>query len=102
MFFPKPVSFSGSSCLLNKGKETFLKDVEDCCKEEGQSEEDEQFVGQFPPVVLQDQFPPQVNGSCHIFKFFICFQHSPGGGGCNEADEEGTLQRNYNFCTQAH
>lgn len=71
-----------SASQLNEGEETFLKDVEDGGEEEGQSQEDEQLVCQLPPVVLQDQFPPQVDGSCHAFKLLVGFLHRPGGGGC--------------------
>lgn len=74
--------------LLNEREETLLEDVEDGGEEEGQSQEDEQLVRQLPPVVFEDQFPPQVNGSRHVFKLLVGFLHRPGGGGCGEEEEK--------------
>lgn len=71
---------------LNEREETFLKDVEDGGEEEGHGQEDEQLVCQLPPVVLEDQFPPQVDGSCHVFELLVGFLHRPGGGGCGEEE----------------
>lgn len=75
------------STWLNEGEETFLKDVENSSEEEGQSQEDQQLVRQLPTVVLQDQLPSQVDGSCHVFKLLVGFLHCPGGGGCGEEEE---------------
>lgn len=72
---------------LNEREETLLQDVEDGGEEQGHSQEDEQLVCQLPPVVLKDQFPPQVDGSCHVFKLLVGFLHRPGGGGCGEEEE---------------
>lgn len=71
---------------LNEGEETFLEDVEDGGEEEGKSQEDEQLVCQLPSVVLQDEFPSQVDGSRHVFKLLIGFLHCPGGGDCGEEE----------------
>lgn len=73
--------------MLNEGEEAFFKDVEDGGKEEGQSKKDQQLVRQFPPVVLQDQLPPQMDGPCHVFKLLVGFQHCPGGANCGEREE---------------
>lgn len=70
-----------SAARLNEGKEAFLEDVKDSGEEEGQSQEDEQLVRQLPPVVLEDQLPAQVDGSSHVLKLLVGFQHCPGGGG---------------------
>lgn len=67
---------------LNEREEAFLQDVEDRGEEESQSEEDEQLVCQLSPVVLEDESPPQVDGSCHVFELLIGFLHRPGGSGC--------------------
>lgn len=67
---------------LNEREEAFLQDVEDRGEEESQSEEDEQLVRQLSPVVLEDESPPQVDGSCHVFELLIGFLHRPGGRGC--------------------
>lgn len=72
----------GCISWLNKREKAFLQDVEDSGEEEGQSEEDEQLVCQFSPVVLEYEFPPQVDGSSHVFELFIGFLHRPGGSGC--------------------
>lgn len=45
------------SFWLNEGEEPFFKDIEDGSEEEGQSQEDEQLVCQFPSIVLKDQLP---------------------------------------------
>lgn len=79
--------FKESPWELNKRKEPFLKDVEDSGEEEGQSQEDEQLVGQLPPVVLEDQLPPKVDGSRHVFKLLVGFLHCSGGGACGEEEE---------------
>lgn len=73
---------------LNKREETLLKDVEDGGEEEGQSQEDEQLVRQLPPVILEDELPPQVDGSCHVSELLVGFLHRPGGGGCGEEEEK--------------
>lgn len=79
--------FKESPWELNKRKEPLLKDVEDGGEEEGQSQEDEQLVGQLPPVVLEDQLPPEVDGSRHVLKLLVGFLHRPGGGACGEEEE---------------
>ena len=67
---------------LKEREESFFQDVEDSGEEESQSKEDEQLVCQLSPVVLEDESPPQVDGSCHIFELLIVFLHRPGGSGC--------------------
>lgn len=69
---------------LNEREETFLEDVEDGGEEEGQSQEDEQLVRQLSAVVLEDQLPPQVDGSRHVLELLVGFLHCPGWGGCGE------------------
>lgn len=66
---------------LNEDEDAFFEDVEDGGEEEGQSQEDEQLVRQLPPVVLEDQLPPQVDGSRHISELLVGFLHRPGGCG---------------------
>lgn len=73
---------------LNEREKSFLKDVEDRGKEESQSQENEQLVRQLSSVVLEDQIPPEVDGSCHVFKLLVGFLHCRGGGGCYEEEEE--------------
>lgn len=63
---------------LNEREETFLEDVEDGGEEEGQSQEDEQLVRQLSAVVLEDQLPPQVDGSRHVLELLVGFLHCPG------------------------
>lgn len=65
---------------LYEREEPFLEDVEDGGKEEGQSQEDEQFVCQLPPVVLEDQLPAEMDCSRHGFKLIVGFLHCSGGG----------------------
>lgn len=67
---------------LNEREEAFLQDVKDSGEEESQSEKDEQLVRQLSPVVLEDEPPPQVDGSCHVFELLIGFLQCPGGSGC--------------------
>lgn len=59
-------------------KESFLEYVEHCGEEEGQREEDEQFISQLPAVVLGDEFPPQLNGPSHGFEFIVGLLDGPG------------------------
>lgn len=77
-----------SASCLDEGEETFLQDVEDGGEEKGQSQEDEQLVRQLPPVILEDQFPAQVDGSCHVLKLLVGFLHRPGRSGCGEEQKE--------------
>lgn len=67
---------------LNEREEAFLQDVEDSGEEERQSKEDEQLVCQLSSVVLENESPPQVDGSCHVSELLIGFLHRPGGSGC--------------------
>ena len=69
---------------LNEREEAFLEDIEDRGEEESQSQENEQLVCQLPSVVLEDQIPPEVDGSRHVFKLLVGFLHGRGGGGCYE------------------
>lgn len=85
------------SLFLNEGEEAFLEDVEDSGKEEGQSQEDEQFVSQLSSVILKDQLPPQVDGSRHVFKLLIGFLYRPGGGGCDEEEKYQRFKRDGDF-----
>lgn len=66
---------------LDEGEEAFFEDVQDGGEEEGHGQEDQQFVRQLPPVVLEDQLPPKVDGSRHGSKLLVGFLHCSGGGG---------------------
>lgn len=70
--------------MLKKREEALLKDIKNGGEEQGQSQEDEQLVGQLSTVVFEDQFSPEVDRPGHAFKLLIGFQHSSGGGPCNE------------------
>lgn len=67
---------------LNEREEAFLQDVEDSGEEERQSKEDEQLVCQLSSVVLENESPPQVDGSCHVSELLIGFLHRPRRSGC--------------------
>lgn len=56
---------------LQEGEQSFLEDVENCGEEEGERQEDEQFVSQLSTVVLGDEFPPQLYGPCHGLELII-------------------------------
>lgn len=66
--------------MLKKREEALLKDIKNGGEEQGQSQEDEQLVGQLSTVVFEDQFSPEVDRPGHAFKLLIGFQHSSGGG----------------------
>lgn len=66
---------------LQEGEQSLLKDVEDCGEEEGECQEDEQFVSELSAVVLGDEFPPELNGPRHGLEFFIGLLDCPRGGG---------------------
>lgn len=65
---------------LQEGEQSLLKDVEDCGEEEGECQEDEQFVSELPAVVLGNKFPPELNGPRHGLEFLIGLLHCPWGG----------------------
>ena len=61
----------------SEGEQSLLEDVDDGGKEEGQAEEDEQLIGEFPAVVFGDEFPAQLNGPGHGLELLIGLQHCP-------------------------
>lgn len=64
---------------LQEGEQSLLEDVEDSGEEEGERQEDEQFICQLPAVVLGDEFPPQLDGPRHGLKLLICLLDRPRG-----------------------
>lgn len=76
-----------ASVHLNEREQAFLKDVQDGGEEEGQGQKDEQLVRQLSPVVLEDKFPAEVDGSGHVFKLLVGFLHRPGRGGWDGKEE---------------
>lgn len=56
---------------LQEGEQSLLEDVENSGEEEGERQEDEQFVGELSAVVLGDQFPPELDGPRHGLKLVI-------------------------------
>lgn len=56
---------------LQEGEQSLLKDVENCGEEEGDCQEDEQFIGELSAVVLGDEFPPELDGPRHGLKLVV-------------------------------
>lgn len=56
---------------LQEGEQSLLKDVENCGEEEGERQEDEQFICELSAVVLGDEFPPELDGPRHGLKFVV-------------------------------
>lgn len=65
---------------LQEGEQSLLEDVENSGEEEGERQEDEQFVGELSAVVLGDQFPPELDGPRHGLKLVIGLLDCPWGG----------------------
>ena len=65
---------------LQEGEQSLLEDVENCGEEEGERQEDEQFVGELSAVVLGDQFSPELDGPCHGLELVIGLLDCPWGG----------------------
>lgn len=98
---------------LQEGEQSFFEDVQNGGKEEGQCQENEQFISELSPVVLGNELPPQLDGSRHAFKFIIglldrprrgSFQQNKGGEKSQAFMDNLSLaylleRRNRNFAT---
>lgn len=65
---------------LQEGEESFFEDVQNGGEEEGECQENEEFVSELSPVVFGDEFPPELDGSRHGFKFVISLLDRPRRG----------------------
>lgn len=94
------VSSSSEAPGLQEREQSLLKDVENCGEEEGERQEDEQFVSELPTVVLGDEFPAELNGPRHGLKLLVGFLDGPRGG-CFKAERSFTHKKNI-FSSDVH
>lgn len=66
--------------FLQEGKESFFEDVQNSGQKKCQCQENEKFIGELSAVVLGDEFPPELDGSRHGFKFIISLLDRPRWG----------------------
>lgn len=62
---------------LQEGEQSLLEDVENCGEEEGECQEDEQFISELSAVVLGYEFSPELDGPSHGLKFVISLLDRP-------------------------
>lgn len=72
--------------FLQEGEESFFEDVQNGGEEKCKCQENEKFISELSPVVLGDEFPPELDGSRHGFKFIISLLDRPRWG-CFEQTE---------------
>ena len=68
------------SNFLQEGEESFFEDVQNGGEEKCKCQENEKFISELSSVVLGDEFPPELDGSRHGFKFIIRFLDRPRWG----------------------
>lgn len=62
---------------LQEGEESFFEDVQNGGEEKCKCQENEKFISELSPVVFSDEFPPELYGSRHCFKFIISLLDGP-------------------------